>query len=342
MKRIALLNALKMVLPGVDKSGSTVLEGANTFIFDGQYIKSFNDNLSVSYPFETKIKCSIKAEEFFKSIDKMSGEDINIELKDSKLQINDGSTELLMNISEANIEQYIDNFDLDNLDWKDLPKDFFEGINQCIFSASTRPDQGVLNAISINGKNIMSSDNLRISWFVMDGEIDTLLLPLNAAKELCKIPKLSSYFIGENWAHFANEEVIISTRIMLGEYPSTKIEELFTPENSTKYSFPAGTSKSLEKAEILSYSDPEGNYDNFISIYAQKDHLFFKGERIYGSIKDKIKIDPKSFPADIEIRIAPSFLKSILAHSNEFQVKNESLILFSSNKFKHLISTATK
>jgi hypothetical protein len=347
MNRLELLEGLKSVLPGVDQKGTVLLEGANTFIFDTDWIKSFNNNLSVSYAFSSGIKCSVKAEEFFKAINKMTGIEIFMKLEDEKLIVKNTKTKLAMQVSNDQIGEYIDNFKLENLDWKEIPKDFFAGIQQCLFSASSQSSSGVLNAIYINGKNIISSDNYRISWYFLEAEMEDLLLPLAAAKELCKINNLTQYCIGESWAHFANESIVISIRVMLGDYPMDSIKDFFEIDKSQKYIFPKEIGESLDRTEILSSIDPEGNYDDFVSIFTQDikkegTFLIIKGERTYGSIYDKIKIDPKTFPTDIILKISPKFLHNIIDHSCEFQLKEKNLILFSTNKFKHLISTAIK
>jgi hypothetical protein len=341
ISRNDLVKALKLVLPGVDKKGEVLLEGANTFVFDNDWIKTFNDHLSVSFKLKTGINCAVKAEELYNAVSKMSGLMLDLNVTEEHLTIKDPTTELTMMMAGDSVGKYIDSFDLQNLEWADLPRDFIEGVKQCLFSAANKPDFGILNAIFIGGSDIISSDNFRISWYTMDSEVDKFLLPLGAAKELCKVPNLTKICVGEAWAHFTDESgVTFSARLFLGEYPAESIAELFEGDAKSKYSFPEESVNCLDRTNVLSFSDPNGSYEDYVLVREEKGYLIFKGERSYGSIQDKVKIPAKSFPPNIELKISPRFLQSILHKSRQFQLKNDSLIVFKTDKYKHLIATA--
>jgi hypothetical protein len=340
MKREDLVKALRIVMPGVEKSGSNVLEGAETFVMDGEWIKTFNDHLSVSFPLKTGLSCAVRAEEFYSVISKMAGLMVSLKFAKNILTADDGNTTLEMTTTQNQVGQYIENFALGDLKWKDLPKDFFDGLNQCIFSVANRPEYGVLTAIFIGEKDIISSDNFRISWFNMSEKMDTVLLPLGSAKELVKIPNISKYCIGESWAHFMDAEgVTFSSRIMMGDYPATDIADLFSGDFGNEYQFPEGMVAAIERTDVMSSVNASSN-ESYITVKKVKDQLTLIGNRAYGTIKDKIKIDAKTFPDGIELNIAPKFLKAILGHTRKFHIKDGSLLVFTAPKFRHIVSTA--
>ena len=62
---------MALCMPGVEK-GSTIIEGADAFLFSGGYIHTYNNYISVSVPFDAGgFECSIRAAAFYKLIQKI-------------------------------------------------------------------------------------------------------------------------------------------------------------------------------------------------------------------------------------------------------------------------------
>ena len=94
MKRIELLDALRKVMPGIGEK-NILLEGADSFMFDGGWLKTYNDSISVSYPFNSGIKCLVKAQELFKLLNLLETDEVKILiLSDGKFQLSSGNTTL--------------------------------------------------------------------------------------------------------------------------------------------------------------------------------------------------------------------------------------------------------
>jgi len=357
MKKQELLKALKQVIPGV---GKDMIPGADSFLFDKDWIRTYSDTISISYPFKSEINCSIKANEFFKVLQKMKSDEIEMELKSdtgiadnlhtfpegapvsvtrSALIVRDDITELKMNLIESQITSLIESLGIDAIEWKKVPKDFITGISKCLFSVSSDVSLGVLCGLFIGGNDIISSDNYRASWFEMDKKMDSFILPLEALNELIKFEDIKEYGINESWVHFRNEEnVIFSSRLIEGEFPSEKIKEFFEVSGD-EYSFPDELSKSLDRVDVMAF-EKLGTF-SYISLEVFRGKLVVKGERDFGSIKDKLKIEKDSLPEDFKLMISASFLKSVLEKNKSFYYKGSS-VLFDSGDFKHIIATVDK
>ena len=343
MKKDDLVKALKIVLPGVDTK-NTLLEGANTFIFEGDWIKTFNDHLSVSYPLKTDLNCAVRAEEFYAVVNRMAGPELEFIFNEDKLTVKDAVTTLVMSTLKENVGKYIDNLNLESVEWFPLPVDFSEGILRCLFSAATDPIYGALNSIYVGGKDILSSDNFRISWFRMAGDdVQQFLMPVGAARELIKMGAMKNYALADAWIHFTDaNEVTFSCRRMLGQFPVDNIKSLFDGDMGKKYRFPEEIAQSLDRVSVLTYTEDNKDQLDFIGIQEEKGNLIIKGERSYGYIEDKIKLPKDSFPKGVKILVAPKFLKAILPNTKEFSLKDGQLIIFSTEKYNHLISTISK
>lgn len=337
MKRKELIDALKVVLSGVDQK-NVLLEGSDSFVFDVDWIKTFNDSLSVSYPFKSGIKCMAKADILYKTLNKMNEDDITVEIKDDLLIVKDTTTELTMPMIEDKISPYIDNFKLKNIKWTDLPEDFLVGLNLCHSSAAKDSLFGSINSIYISDDCIVTSDNFRISKYIMkSGVKDTFLLSVNGSKELLKLSKPIKFYYDTNWVHFLNEDgVVFSLRTLMVDYPIEGLNKILdSVEFKDKYVFPEKIGESLDRVGLLSIEDDSLDY---VVIKSKDGFLYLSGERQYGKIEDKIPIPKNSFPNNLGLKVSPKFLNSILSRSKEFYIYNK-LILFKSDNYLHLVST---
>ena len=75
IKKLELINILQRVKPGLAKRD--VIEQFTHFIFTGESVITYNDEICISHPLKTDFVCSAKSEEFFKAILKRSEVDGN-------------------------------------------------------------------------------------------------------------------------------------------------------------------------------------------------------------------------------------------------------------------------
>ena len=162
------------------------------------------------------------------------------------------------------------------------------------------------------------------------------MIPVSSIMEVLKLEP-SHYCIDSSWAHFYNEKkgVIVSARLVIGEYPIDDLKELFKKEKEAKeYVFPETLVKSLNRVSILSYKD--GGYISLT--YNDKDgKLLVKGEREFASIQDSIKIPRGSFPKGKTLHVAPEFLMDILAKTRNFKLAGN-IVIFEIENYKHIIA----
>ena len=337
VKKQELLLALKKVLPGIDTTSST----GDTFIFDNKWLKTGNSSLSISYKFPSNlgIKAAVKAKEFYKILNKMS-EDIDIAMVGSKVIVKDTVTTLELSILEETDREIIDNKYLQNIEWKKIPTDFLEGLKKCAFSASTNMETGIWGTVFVGGKDIISSDSTRVSWFNMKKGIEgNFLLPLASVVEVINL-KPDNMFVEENWVHFAkgDSDLINSARLVTGDYPIKELKNLFNREfKKTSYHFPEEIMDSINRVSILSFQE------GYIKIHydEKKGMLICEGEKEFAKIKDSIKIARKTFPLYKTMCISPKFFTDILPKTKQFFIC-DNLVLFEIDSFKHIVCLHTE
>lgn len=336
IKRQELINAFKALMPGVDSTNTTTM--SDIFIFDSKWVKTGNTKISISYPFpsDTGVEGGVKARELYKILLKMSDEAVTLALEEGVLLLKDSVTNLKLNVvQDETTDRIIGNKKLKRIAWEEIPSNFLKSINLCMFSTSPDQNSGVWNTVYINGKDMVSTDNVRVSWARLKAKMDEFMIPLSSIVEVLKLSP-THYSIDSTWAHFKNEKegVILSARKVIGDYPIEDLKELFERETDSKeYSFPEDLAKSLNRVSILSYKDGyiELSYDD------KNGYLVVKGEREFASIKDKIKISRGSFPANKKMHISPDFLNDILPRTRSFKISGN-VVLFEIENYKHLIA----
>jgi DNA polymerase III sliding clamp (beta) subunit (PCNA family) len=350
MKRETLLKAIECIMPGVDKAASPL--GMDFLVFDKGWLRSFNDSVSVSFFAESPkpIHCAVKAQELYKVISKMEGDNLRMVVEESRLVIKNPKTTLKMTLMEEKqlgvLKERLASLDTDNLNWELLPKKFMDGLDLCIPGTKSDPTLGILSGVGFKENQILSTDNQRVSVYTMSGTIpNEFILPVEVVGDVVKYARDSdNVAITDSWIHFKNpSELIISTRRMIGEYPFDKIEKVIKDNSSSKktkpYKFPEGLDKALDRVGILAeIGDRDTGFLPMVSLSKKGDFLFISGKKEAGEIEDKVEWKADAMPGELEIKIAPEFLKKILKVTHEFQIgTNKNCILFNSPNFKHLM-----
>lgn len=336
MNKQELLMALKAVVPGIAKN-ETILPGADSICFQEGQVKTYNDNLSVLYPLDSGIECSVKAEELIRVLEKMSGLDITLKVEKKSLKITDGTTSLSLLLIESDTAERLASLKLEELDWKDLPEGFSRSLTLCMASVSNNLIHGPLTGIRVNGNDFLSSDNFRATWVVLPEEMEPFTIPGASVKDLLKIPNLGQYAVTNAWVHFMSESgAVFSSRIIASNFPEDGLKKMFPKSDKSTFSVPVGMENAIDRVGVLAYTMDDGR--DYITITPEKDHLIVSGERQFGSIKEKVKMEDGQWPDGIQINVQPKYFLDILTKTRNFQMADH-LIYFHDKDFKHIIST---
>ena len=341
MNRTDLLKALKAVIPGVAK-GDALLVGADTFIFRDRMIQSYNDNLSITYPFDIGLELddkmlAVKAVETVKVLEKMTGLDVQLKVKENSIEITDEVTTLSMRLIEASTTNLLESLKLEELDWQALPTNFPKIMSLCLASVSKNVVHGPLVGVHVNGNDALSSDNFRATWAVLSEPMEPFTIPGTAVADLLKLEGLEKYAVTSSWVHFMSKEgAVFSSRLLASEFPAEALKRMFPEEDGDIYTLPEGLNKALDRAGILTYEQDGGL--QFVNLSHKDGWLIVSGERQYGSITDKVKIKKNEWPKGVSINIQPNYLIDIMAKTKSFQVVGK-LVYFKGEDFQHIVAT---
>ena len=353
MKKSDLLNGIKSVMMGIDKSSAI---GSDFLLFDENWVRSFKEDISCSFPLETGIRTAVRAEELYKILLRMDAEEVEIKMtEDGKLQIKGGRTTLKMNpLQNEQITTSLERawaVQTDGLEWFYLPKDFVQAMELCSFSAGTGPALGVLAGIHFVGNKAISTDNYRVSVYTMAESVtNEFTLPTKTAEGLLKLEeKFETIATTKSWVHFSNDGgAIYSSRILAGEYPSKKIIGLFETMKfdmgADPLEFPKGLEAPLDRVKILAGSSGEG-WESLskVSLHYSNGDLEIQAGKEAGEIIDRVEWKKDHFDEGLELKVQPDFFKKILGITRCFRMSpTKKSILFSSEKFSHLMVATLK
>jgi DNA polymerase III sliding clamp (beta) subunit (PCNA family) len=319
------------VKPGIAKR--PIVEALTNFHFTGKEVVTFNDQILIRYPFETDFVGSVKADDFWKTIEGIKTDEIEITRKDNTLYIKAGKTRAGFALAGEGI---IDDFlavvgETENLPWKPITTELLNGMLLCMFSVSTDMTKGALNCVLVRGNKVISSDEVRISKYeaVDNTELD-LLIPAQSILELVKFP-VRHVHQGTSWAYFkTNDGVTFCARIMGGTFPDV---ESFLDIEGLTLTLPRELKGLVNSISYMSEGEIE--LDKTIQLKIEDNKILCKAEKSLGWIEKELDFEFQHEP--ISTLINPYFFSQILDKATTMTI-SETAALFISGNFRHIIS----
>lgn len=326
-----LTKILQLVQPGLCKR--TVLNQAKHFVFTGQDVITFNDQISIKHLFQTDFPFSVSADEFYSVISKIKHETCEIEIEGESIIISAKNTKSKLSIStDSYLISVVNNIKIPNKGWAFLPDNFIDAISLCYFSASKDMTQGALSCLSIKDDKVFASDSIRIGFYKMSGVMsdEQILIPATIISELKKYP-IVEFLVDDQWIHFrTTENIIFSSRILDAEFPDCLP---FFNIKGSELILPISLKEIIE--ECKEFYESQNDPSSKITISLDGKYLKCFSSKTNGWIEKKI-----IFPTDnkISFSINPVLFIEILEKTTKMIISlEEQKALFISDNFKHIM-----
>ena len=347
-----LLKKLSLCMSGIEK-GNPILQGADSFIFYKDRIFAYNDMISVSVPIENtemlaeNLEGAVRAEEFFKIINKMPNEEILFEVSDNKTWIlKSGRAKAELALVEFDYEKRLNEIQIEENDnWIELDDDFVTGLNVCKMARNTTPLSGTF----IKGKYIMSTDGYQINRFEMkDCELPEFWVSDKSMAELLKFTKLNMIQIQNNWVHFKSEnDIVFSLKTLVTtKYPfdaCCKLLDGVELDNLIKGRFPSEIQNVIERAGVFNIVMEN---HSAVKLVLDKEGIEVSSENAVGNYSEKINWEDgeKDFE-EITVYVDADMIKSASLRTLEFYLqkieRKAPRLYFVTDSSIHLMSTLT-
>ena len=340
------LSILQKVRPGI--SNKEIIEFSDSICFLPGKIITFNDEICVEHPFDSQFQGTVKADHFYRIVDKMATNaenEIELEQTENEMVIKGGKAQsgVLYNAKGSlPLEEVFEG----SIKFKPISDGLLEGIKLGQFCTSPDDSLPILQCVHIRKDTIQSSDSYRCFKYAMvPGGKEEFLLPKTCISVLMKYP-VTKYCIQSNWAHFKTKEgIILHVRIFQNqEFPDISS---FFDLKGIALTFPEKVLPAVERAaifcstqelieELLSVSIEEKK----IVLSAQKKDVGWFKETIPQMQKNKIKN-----ASNITFKINAEFFLDLLKTTTKcfFVEKNDQTLLgFKTEKWQHVISVVKK
>lgn len=299
MNRKHFLNVLENTKPGTASSG--IVDAMSCFYFSGKFIITYNEKISIHFPFKTDFSLFVKADDLYKIISKSSAEDILIKEGKGKLCLS--TKTMRANLSTIQDDEMMSRINiveesLEGAEFKDVAEDFISSISLCAVFASTQESEQALTCVRISGKECVASDNIRIAYARMCNSMDEMFIKASEIKTLSKINP-TQYAITDAWLHFKNEEgCVFSIRKIEASFP--EFLQLFDFEGA-KVNLPENLIEGMSMATIFTDAmEPAVNLiiekeTCIISVNSESGDIKYRSAIAYTGSKIKFSINLNCF-----------------------------------------------
>lgn len=353
IKKADLQKILEDLRPGLAKRD--IVNTLSDFTFFGDRIGTFNDQISISYPFEFGPSCSVDGQSFYQVVMNSVEGDIALRLKEEK-EVSEGEKPKLFLIiksgggkegskaslktSEAVAVNKIKVPSMKSKLWRTIPERFIEGVKFCSFSVSTDLTRPYLTCVAVKKDKIYSSDGLRISQYSLDGEFDEddFLILGESAAILAKYKTIEKYVKDDNWIHFRTEEnIIFSCRVIKETFPD--VSKHFVIKHGVSFVLPKGVKEVVDSVSTV--ADAEFSVDRVVKVSISGNSIECSGRGSQGSF-DKWFTLEKKVEGNIQFGINPLFFSEILSESDLKMKLDENHALFETEIFQHVMCLPRK
>ena len=330
IKREELIDALTKVKPGI--ANKEIIEQSSHFIFEEGRVWTYNDQIAISQEFQSHLAGAVKADEFYKLLNKLEDDDLGISVQAGEFSIQGKTVTAKIKIDPEIKLQPIQAPGINSKNWQILPEDFNDSISLCLFSASRNMIRPELTCLYVTGKTVFSTDTFRATKREMQSKVkEDFLLPAIAAKELIKYNVYKVFTDTEGWLHFTNKEhTMFSCRTFADvKYPE-KIWDFFDIKGE-KINLPDSFEQVIDRVATLVTADFD--LDRFVDLTIEDGVLTCKGKGPHGSVSETVDINYNG--KDIDVKVHPDFLMEILKQLDSMTIGER--LLFQGENFEHAI-----
>lgn len=326
IKRKELLQALEIVKPGL--AVNDVIEQATSFAFMDDKVVTYNDEISIAHPVSgLGLKGAIKAEEFYKLLQKFDAENLMLKAVKGEVIVKSGRSKAGL-LLQSEITLPLEEVEQAE-EWKDLPEGVIEALDFVMDSCSRDSAQPLLGSIHITPNYAEASDGLRISRHEFKEPLDieaNILLPASSARVVIQ-RKPEKISITEGWVHFQNESgTIISCRVFEDDFPD--VDPYLQLQEPLKVTMPKECVVAMERASVFSSTEA-----GVITVRLQENKIVIEGRNDYGWFEEPIDADYAG--EEFAFLITPKQFQDILQKQNEAQI-DRGKMLFSGKNWQYL------
>jgi len=337
MEREKLLRALEAVKLGLSNKG--FIEQMGCFIFTGDRVVTYNDEITITHPLQTGITGAVRAEQLYKLLGKLPDSRIRLKATETELLVSDGRIKAGIPLQTEIELPLLDYSKIKG--WVRIPDGFLEAVGFCLFSCARDITTPQLSCIYVNkkGGTVESTDNFRLTRVNVKGLNafpTSFLLPVHAAEGVfTNGGEVEEVAVEENWVHFRlGDQCMFSARTYTEvQYPnlSEVVHQFEQKKEKVKITLPKALPDILQRAMI--FAGDSGTERVTVSVLSGK--MEVRAEGVNGWFKEVDEVDYEG--ETVVFRINPHYLADICEKTNYLEV-TDGMAGFRSEEWIHIVA----
>ncbi len=336
---------LKIALNAVKPAamGKSVIEQMTHFIFTEDAVTTYNDQICTSYPIDTGLKCTVKADSLHRLANRLTLDTIKMTQKDGLLIVKGQGVEAeLPMLVEDEIYNLVSGVQKGVKDqkWQKVPEGMMEALGFCMFAASKNATQAAAMCVGVKGKDVMAADGVRFSWCELkDTTRKNFMINAESVAQLIRFGGFHQFCVSDAWVHFkTKDKAVFHVRRNKGDYPMAKGKKLFAEFVGVQVKLSPEDRESINEAvataSVLSEETP---IDKTVEVLIEKNRVICKGESEHGKVSRRKKI--KYEGDELSFLINPAFFTQILGRDEPSKLfKDDGKVELQSPGFRHIIA----
>ena len=338
IKKKELAKILSGLKPGLAKR--EIIEEMVHFIFTGERVLTFNDEITISYPFKTDFQCSVNAKDMLDGLSKAKSENIEMSFIEGQLDLICKDQDIFMN---ASMDDEVKNIAMDVIeateqsDWKSVPEDFTDAMYLAMFSASRDETDESFQGICVSDQYIYSSDKLRVTQCKMTAPMEFFVIRAPIANDL-KGFKLKTYCLTENWVNFKTEDdILFSVKKMGDEWPIEDAVNFLKLEGS-RFRLPDTLQAAAQ--DLITWTEGDMDFHKTVKVTMENNLIVLEGRKESGLMRKRVMLEYQRDP--IVFLISPVYLAAILERGATRMIIGETRAAFKKDNMFHIMQLQAK
>lgn len=310
----------------------TAIEAFDYLLFNGTLAIAFNGTVGIVAEFEVDEPFSVPMTEFSKVVKACRAKEVSITVAEGKVHLKCGRLKADIVSAYTPDNEFDALVDVASTKTKTLPDGFIEGVEMCARTASNSVTMDVLNSVYVNGKEIVGSDDARVTICNIEKNAGKFIMPYASVKDVVRFSPVKMG-LKDGWAVFIDgDNNQMAVRTVNDEY--VQYSELFNVK-LVKAKLPQKVSDLILSASIFSETNSEEEYSEVVTVKIKPDMVVVTSGNHMGSIVNSVKCST-GVKRPIEIGVHPKMFVEALALSNGVVGVGEDRIVITSDKIKHV------
>lgn len=331
LNRQGFLKSLSLLRPGL--SSRENIEQSTCLVFRDGKISTFNDEVACIVKSPIKIEGAVKANPLLQLLEKMSEDDIDIDIgEEGSIRVK-GKRKRATYPMETEVLSPLDVIETPE-DWYEIPEGFEDAVRATGPCASRDESMFILTCIHIGKDFLEATDRYQIARYPIEIPFEEDGDVIIRAESLMKVVgfNMEEFALTESWIHFRSKSLQLSCRRFSEEYRD--LSQYITDKGTEPLVLPGGLEEVIKRAEIFS-SENVSDAGKNLRVKIGEGRILIEGHGASGKYEEMQKVKYSGDP--IEFMIAPSLLVEVGSKSSSCRIGRDRLYV-NTGKFRYVTS----